>query len=812
MSGRDGAGAAQDMPCDPHRTSSRPAIQGPPPEQRPYDCSPLREVDPRYMYYPPYPGSGSPVPPPYPPPPYSVAPYPPYAHPYPAAMAYPPPYSAPPAPYGYGMAAPYPPPANGEKYPPPEQPFYAESTPDGRPPPQQQRSGSRGSNFSEDSLAYDDRPAVAPSRRLSQPQLTPAEPEAAACRGDDVAAPMARDLSSEQSTPAAADESAVDDRPPCQRYDDRPCTATADAIPAVAAVKPWWEKEAEKTPPRPAKARSKDSPSRRSKKLHVKDSISRWAPRCRRSASTSNKDDRDETRSDSGELKSAGSGVPRPRSLLRRRQGAVGYHSEGYFSSDQDVDPTTAGTRDGTLFSYSCEAGTYTIENEPDQEEATRQVDEAFQGLDAYDESGVIDRPSGGESSSKEGSPDRDTETSSKPSAYSSGSNWIEQWAAEVTKHNQENLKKAAQKAPGAVTGGDKTSPGRAGALSSSLDTESYLRTTEDVIGSSGRKLSDSESAPAAAGKAAGFARSDGGRFSLRMANGNAKTPPSRPSAGKKPAAAAARSLGGGPRAAALAAQASRDQEMANWKRRKNYDPLKAAREDKKKKLEPRAGGSQSDSACPTSAPLRSASFHGTDGFGASLLRRGAFAASEDESAARRRSPLATGRAPPPPRADDSDVSEVFLDGASAASSTRKVSLDGSRRSRGASPLFRGQASSSLRNKVKLEALDNLVISTIHTLSSKIRGNSESLVSKLKCQFDEDDVRHTLLDDVMTTLTTDAPSASKTSSRDLAGILKNLRKVEQAVQVLEQVLCDDDCDGSDADDLDVADKFGDGFY
>ena len=35
-----------------------------------------------------------------------------------------------------------------------------------------------------------------------------------------------------------------------------------------------------------------------------------------------------------------------------------------------------------------------------------------------------------------------------QPSAYSSGgSNWIEQWAAEVTKHNQENLKKA-QKAP----------------------------------------------------------------------------------------------------------------------------------------------------------------------------------------------------------------------------------------------------------------------------------------------------------------------------------------------------------------------------
>ena len=32
------------------------------------------------------------------------------------------------------------------------------------------------------------------------------------------------------------------------------------------------------------------------------------------------------------------------------------------------------------------------------------------------------------------------------------------------------------------------------------------------------------------------------------------------------------------------------------------------------------------------------------------------------------------------------------------------------------------------------------------------------------------------------------------------------------IAVLEQVLCDDDCDVSDEGDLDAADKFGDGFY
>ena len=76
------------------------------------------------------------------------------------------------------------------------------------------------------------------------------------------------------------------------------------------------------------------------------------------------------------------------------------------------------------------------------------------------------------------------------------------------------------------------------------------------------------------------------------------QTPASRPSAARKTPGSGGpgRTLGGGPRAAAQAAQASRDQEMANWKRRKNYDPLKAAKEARNKKTEAR-GGSQSDTA-----------------------------------------------------------------------------------------------------------------------------------------------------------------------------------------------------------------------
>lgn len=47
--------------------------------------------------------------------------------------------------------------------------------------------------------------------------------------------------------------------------------------------------------------------------------------------------------------------------------------------------------------------------------------------------------------------------------------------------------------------------------------------------------------------------------------------------------------------------------------------------------------------------------------------------------------------------------------------------------------LMRTSASnSSLRARTKLEALDNLVISTIYGMSSKIRTNAENLMRKLR--------------------------------------------------------------------------------
>ena len=53
--------------------------------------------------------------------------------------------------------------------------------------------------------------------------------------------------------------------------------------------------------------------------------------------------------------------------------------------------------------------------------------------------------------------------------------------------------------------------------------------------------------------------------------------------------------------------------------------------------------------------------------------------------------------------------------------------------------LMRTSASnSSLRARTKLEALDNLVISTIHGLSTKIRTNAETLLRKLRYLSNEE--------------------------------------------------------------------------
>jgi len=117
--------------------------------------------------------------------------------------------------------------------------------------------------------------------------------------------------------------------------------------------------------------------------------------------------------------------------------------------------------------------------------------------------------------------------------------------------------------------------------------------------------------------------------------------------------------------------------------------------------------------------------------------------------------------------------------------------------------LMRTSASnSSLRARTKLEVLDNLVISTIHGLSTKIRTNAETLLRKLRPQYTDDVERMNLIDDALHRLSdcvVESPihsvTTGRSSSRELSGTLKVMKRVEQVFQALDQVLFEDVLDG-----------------
>jgi len=91
----------------------------------------------------------------------------------------------------------------------------------------------------------------------------------------------------------------------------------------------------------------------------------------------------------------------------------------------------------------------------------------------------------------------------------------------------------------------------------------------------------------------------------------------------------------------------------------------------------------------------------------------------------------------------------------------------------------------------QLEALDNLVISTIYNVSSKLCASSSSVLRKTVALLPEQDEEQAgtvetilyLLEDV------DMPSTpAKKTSRELSGTLRNLKKVEQALELLNKVV------------------------
>jgi len=89
------------------------------------------------------------------------------------------------------------------------------------------------------------------------------------------------------------------------------------------------------------------------------------------------------------------------------------------------------------------------------------------------------------------------------------------------------------------------------------------------------------------------------------------------------------------------------------------------------------------------------------------------------------------------------------------------------------------------------------VISAIFSLTSKVRNLSLGLLKKLHPN-QEDDENSALIEEMITqlkelsTAQTAEKQGQKSSSKELSGILKNVKKIEQVILVLDRVLCDED--------------------
>ncbi|XP_063601481.1 centrosomal protein of 170 kDa protein B-like isoform X4 [Penaeus indicus] len=374
------------------------------------------------------------------------------------------------------------------------------------------------------------------------------------------------------------------------------------------------------------------------------------------------------------------------------------------------------------------------------------------------------------------------------------------------------------------------------------------LSTSKSLQGSDINSRGSASQASTPKNNSADFNRGDGGRFSLRLPRSGSTSAvsksPSRSSV-KKDMTSNIRK--GAPRSNSTLS--AKEQDFQNWKRRKNYDPMKAAAEGRKKVGEKKndkqaqsnaMSASDRRSPSPPTSLLRSASFHGTEGMGVAgrwPRRPNHLYNSEDDGpysleqeqqqrpvphcSPLRRSPTSPHQLSSPhttsparqatlaaARARRSSYAHSDEGEGQGGSPTRKTSLDESGSEGKRSPMGSTRGTVSGRSKAKMEALDNLVISTIHSLSVKVRTTSETLLQKLKSQYDEEGDRAALLEEVLAHLSesdqTLSSGQTRSTSRELAGILRNLKKIEHALEVIDRVMVCVDDDDLDEDDLDVA--------
>lgn len=100
------------------------------------------------------------------------------------------------------------------------------------------------------------------------------------------------------------------------------------------------------------------------------------------------------------------------------------------------------------------------------------------------------------------------------------------------------------------------------------------------------------------------------------------------------------------------------------------------------------------------------------------------------------------------------------------------------------------------KSRSKLEALDSLVISTIHNVSNKLCSSSAAVLRQAALVFPEQDEDKASTLETVIYLLEDLdlpPSPAKKTSRELSGTLRNLKKIEQSMEMMKKLL------GPDAD-------------
>ncbi|XP_014292037.1 nucleolar and coiled-body phosphoprotein 1 isoform X1 [Halyomorpha halys] len=225
----------------------------------------------------------------------------------------------------------------------------------------------------------------------------------------------------------------------------------------------------------------------------------------------------------------------------------------------------------------------------------------------------------------------------------------------------------------------------------------------------------------------------------------------------------------------------SKEVEFQNWKRRKSYDPMKAAAEGKRKEAAAKRSGaspnvmSQSSTNAtttpksPVNSVLRSASFHTTRQLGGPSQ-----SSSEEEEEEEEEEETTLSAEDWPPKLPNALEQENNVPGGSRGSLY-------SNNSSGGSP----------HHRPRLEGVDNFIVSAIATISSRVNINTALILKKLRFLFDEESDKYKDLSSELELLEASiepSTSPNKSTSRDLAITLKNLKRLDSAVKVLNEVL------------------------